>query len=268
MGSVIARRLAAAGFGLRVWNRTAERARALGVGAVAETPTEATRGADVVLSILFGPDSVRAVYAQLEPAAGQVFCEMTTGGPEVVEELAPRIEAAGAELLAAPIVGSIPALEKGTALVLVGGSDSAFERVRSVLGAFGQPRHVGDRRQAEGLKLINNAMLGGSSLLAAELLAAASRAGLDRDVVFELLCRTMPYLEVRRRGYLDRAHQPPWFELRGMVKDLSLALQLGHRAGASMPAVALARELYQEAAQQHGHEEMTAVIERYLGDSA
>lgn len=266
MGSAIARRLAAAGFGLRVWNRTLERARALGVGAVAQTPLEATRGAEVVLSILFDPDSVRAVYEQLGPTAGQVYCEMTTGGPEVLEELAPRIEGAGAALLAAPIVGSIPALENGTALVLVGGSDSALERVRAVLGAFGQPRYVGDRRQAEGLKLINNAMLGGSSLLAAELLAAAGRAGLDREAAFELLCRTMPYLEVRRRGYLDRTHRPPWFELIGMVKDLSLALELGHGAGASMPAVALARELYQEAAQRHGDEEMTAVIEWYLGD--
>ncbi len=263
MGAAIARRVAGAGFPLRLWNRTPDRARAVGVGEVAATAREAAAGADVVLSILFDPASVEAVYAGLEPRAGQVFVEMSTAGPEVLERLAPGLQAHGAELLAAPVVGSIPAVEQASALILVGGDAAAFERARPVLAAFGQPEPAGSRREAAALKLLNNAMLGVCSLAAAELMAAATRTGLDRDAAFRILCRSMPYLQARRRGYLEGSHDRPLFALAGMVKDLTLALDTGRRAGAAMPVTALSRELYAQAEPQHGREEMTAVIERY-----
>jgi 3-hydroxyisobutyrate dehydrogenase-like beta-hydroxyacid dehydrogenase len=263
MGTAIARRLADAGFGLTLWNRTLEKAHAVGAGTVAATPAEAAAGADVVLSILYGPESVREVSTSLRPAAGQVFVEMSTSGPDVVEELAPRVEAAGASLLAAPILGSLPAIAQGTALILVGGDTAAFERVEPVLAAFGQPTPAGSRRDAAGLKLVSNAMLGVVNAAAAELLAAGRREGLDPEAVFKLLCRTVPYLEVRRRGFLERVHEPPLFQLEGLVKDLDLALEAGHESGAVMPIVMQIRELYAAAVPEHGREEMTALIERY-----
>jgi 3-hydroxyisobutyrate dehydrogenase len=263
MGSAVARRLHAVGHEVSVWNRTAERARAVGVGRVAATPEEAASAAEAVFSVLFGPDSVREVYGRLGPARGQVFADMTTGGPEVLDELAPRLEAAGAELLATPILGNPNTVAAGGALVLVGGHPAAFERLRPALEAIGQPELLGSRRDASGLKLIANAMLGACSAVTAELLATAGRAGLDPEATFKLLARTMPYIEARRRSYLEGVHQPAMFELSGMVKDLSLALDLGHRAGAAMPLTAVARETYAAAEPAHGGQEMTAVIERY-----
>jgi 3-hydroxyisobutyrate dehydrogenase/2-hydroxy-3-oxopropionate reductase len=264
MGAAIARRLQTAGFELTLWNRTAERARAVGVGRVATDPGEAVAGAEVILSILFGPESVRETYARIEPQAGQVFVDMTTSGPDVLEELAGRLESAGASLLAAPILGSIPAIEQGTAVIVVGGEEGAWQRARPVLEAFGQPEHVGRRRDAAGLKLMNNAMLAVYSAAAAELLAAARREGLDPEAVFRLLTRAVPYLEARRRGYLERDHSNPIFEVKGMIKDLDLALGLGHAAGAAMPAVAEVRELFGLAAYEHEDDEITAVMEVYL----
>ncbi|HZU17211.1 MAG TPA: NAD(P)-dependent oxidoreductase [Candidatus Dormibacteraeota bacterium] len=268
MGSVIARKVAAAGFPLRLWNRTPERARAVGVGEVARTPGEAVAEAEVVLSVLYGPDAVRQVYGALTGSRGQVYVEMSTAGPAVAEELAARLAESGAELLVAPILGTPLAVEQGSALVLAGGEDGAFERAREVLAAFGQPEHVGGRGDAAGLKLVVNAMLGGCNLLAAELLSLAARAGLDREAAFRLLCRLVPGLQVRRRSYLEGVHEPPLFTLDGLVKDLTLALDLGRAAGAPLPVTALARELCAEAALDHGHQEMSAVIERYPGSGA
>ena len=73
----------------------------------------------------------------------------------------------------------------------------------------------------------------------------------------------MPYLQARRRGYLEGSHENPLFELSGMVKDLDLALELGRQSGAAMPVVAQARELYAMAEPEHGRQEITAVIETY-----
>ena len=262
MGAAIARRLAAASFDLTLWNRTRERAEAVGVGRMAGSPAEAAGGADVVLSILFGPESVREVLGGLRPR-GQLVVDMSTAGVEVLEELAPALEADGSSLLAAPILGTIPAIEQGTALILVGGDPAAFDKARPVLEAFGQPEHAGSRRQAAALKLLNNAMMAGCALVAAELLAAAHREGLDPEAAFRTLCRTMPYLQARRSGYLERDHSRLTFQLSGLLKDLDLALQAGHAAGAAMPVIAQARELYAEAAAERGGEELTAIVERY-----
>jgi 3-hydroxyisobutyrate dehydrogenase-like beta-hydroxyacid dehydrogenase len=261
MGAAIARRIQAAGHELTLWNRTADRARAVAVGRVASHLQDAVSDAEVVISILFGPDSVRETYRRLEPRRGQVYVDSTTAGPEVHEELAPWLEAAGASLLAAPILGSIPAIEEGGALILVGGDASAFQTARPVLEAFGKPDYMGSRREAAGLKLLNNAMLGVCTAAAAELLATASREGLDLESAFRLLARSVPYLAVRRRGFLERDHSRPIFEVGGMVKDLDLALGLGHGAGAAMPTVAQVRELFGLAAPEHGGEEISSVIE-------
>lgn len=263
MGAAIARRLAGAGLDPILWNRTLDRAQAVGVGRVTASAAGAAAEADLVLSILFDAASVREVYGGLRPRPGQLFVEMSTAGPEVVEEIAGPLEAAGAGLLGAPILGSVPAIEQGRALILAGGDADLFERARPVLAAFGQPELGGSRPEVAALKLINNAMLHACSLVAAELMATARRAGLDPARTFGLLCRTMPYLRARSRGYLERSYDEPTFELSGAIKDQGLALELGRRHGAAMPVLGLSRELYALAEPAHGGDEFTAVMEAY-----
>jgi 3-hydroxyisobutyrate dehydrogenase-like beta-hydroxyacid dehydrogenase len=263
MGAAIARRIAQDGHDLTLWNRTRERAEAVGVGRVADSPEAAADGAEIVLTIVFDAPAVRELYARLRPAAGQVLVEMSTAGPGVLEDVAPAVEAAGASLLACPIVGSVPAIEDGSAVLLAGGDAAALERARGVLGSFGRPEHVGTRTEAASLKLITNAMLGAVNVAAAELLSAADAAAVPKESAFWLLCRLVPYLTVRRRGLLDHDHDNPLFELRGIRKDLDLMLQMGHDAGAALPVAGLARELYGAAEPAWGGKEMTAVIERY-----
>lgn len=259
MGAPIARRLAAAGFELALWNRTPEKARALGVGGVEESPGAAAAGAEVVLSIFTDAAAVREVYRRLEPGEGQVFVEMSTAGPEVLDELAERF----AHLVAAPIVGSIPAVEQGKAMILAGGEASDVDRAKPVLAAFGEPQYVGSRREAAGLKLLSNAMLALWSAGAAELMVGARRAGLDPEAAFGLLQRQIPYLQARKASYVEGRHAPAMFFLRDMVKDVDLALEFFHAGGASTPGLALARELYAAAVREHGEAELSAVIERF-----
>jgi 3-hydroxyisobutyrate dehydrogenase len=262
MGAAIARRLAAAGHELVLWNRTVERAREVGVGRVAGSVEEAVTGAEIVLSILYDAGAVLDVLGRVRPQ-GQLFVDMSTAGPDAAEQLAERLETAGSRLLAAPILGSVPAIEQGSALILAGGEREAFESARSVLEAFGQTEYAGTRRAAAELKLLNNAMLASVSLAAAELLAAAEREGLDAKTLFRLLTRMVPYLQARSRSYLDRDHSSTLFEVGAIVKDLDQALEVAHAAGAAMPVSGQARELYGLVAGEHGHDEMTAVIELF-----
>jgi len=263
MGGAMARRLKSQGHDLTLWNRTRERAEALGVGRVAATPAEAAESADVVISMLTDADAVRAAYlgegGAATAARGQVFVEMSTAGPEVAADIARQVERAGAQFIATPVLGSIPAVEAGTLTVLAGGDDAAIDRALPVLEALGEVRRVGEIANAAALKLVANTMLAGTSALAAELMAAGTSGGLAADDVFWAVCRLAPYLSSRRAGFVEHRYEPVNFALRDAVKDLRLAIELYRRSGAATPLSAKTKELYERAAESAGELDMSAI---------
>jgi 3-hydroxyisobutyrate dehydrogenase-like beta-hydroxyacid dehydrogenase len=267
MGGAMARRLRSQGHELTLWNRTRERAEALGVGKVAATPAEAASQAEIVISILTDPDAVRKTYfgegGAAKAARGQVFVEMSTAGPDTAKEVAAAIEGAGAQFVEAPVMGSIAAVEAGTLVVLTAGNKAAIERARPVLQALGEVRRVGELGSAASLKLVSNSMLAGVTALAAELQAAGTRAGLDAEEVFYVIARIAPGLNIRKAGFVEHRYEPVTFALRDLVKDLRLATDLYERTGARTPLTNKAKELYEQVAKSAGELEMSAIATLY-----
>jgi 3-hydroxyisobutyrate dehydrogenase-like beta-hydroxyacid dehydrogenase len=267
MGSAIARRFAATSVGLVVWNRTRSRAEEVGAGTIAATPADAVARVDVVLTSLTGPDALRATFGgptgALAGARGQSFVEMSTVGPDVLEELAPLVARTGSTLIDAPVIGAPPAVLQGAELVIAGGERADVERVRPVLERLGELRHVGPFGSGARLKLIANSMLGALVLIAAELETAGKSAGLDPAATFDVLTRFVPSLAIRRAGYLEDRHQPTMFALRDLRKDLDLALSALHRVDAHVPITALVREWVGEAAAADADLDISAVTRRY-----
>jgi len=247
MGSAIARRLAGAGRELTLWDRTADRATALGLGRVAASPAEATRDAEFVISSLTGPEAVRATYlgpaGALAMAHGQLFIEMSTAGPDVEAELGPLVAASGSHLVDATIVGAPPIVERGEAAILIGGDSADVERAKPIVEHLGTVRHAGRPGNGARLKLVANSMLALVTAGAAELQHAGESAGLDPGDVFWILARMVPSLEVRRAAYVEGELQVTMFALHDLRKDLDLALELFHAEDAPVPMTALAREL-------------------------
>ena len=272
MGGAMARRLKSQGHELTLWNRTRERAEALGAGAVAATPAEAAKQAEIVISSLTDPDAVRKTYfgegGAAKAAQGQVFVEMSTAGPEVAKEVAAAIESVGAQFVEAPVIGSIAAVEAGTLVVLAAGNAAAIERARPVLQALGEVRRLGALGSAASLKLVANSMLAGVTALAAELQAAGARAGLDAEDVFYVIARLAPALNMRKAGFVEHRYEPVTFALRDIVKDLRLATDLYGRTGATTPLTTKAKELYELAAKSAGQLEISAIATLYEHQSA
>jgi 3-hydroxyisobutyrate dehydrogenase-like beta-hydroxyacid dehydrogenase len=267
MGGAMARRLESHGHQLTLWNRTRERAEALGVGRVASTPAGAAESAEVVISILTDADAVRAAYlgegGAAKAAKGQVFVEMSTAGPGITTEIAPHIEKAGARLLEAPVLGSIGAIEAGKLVILAAGDRDAIERARPVLEVLGEVRVVGDLGSAASLKLVANSMIAGVNALAAELQSAGTAAGLEAEDVFSVLSRVAPVLIPRKAGFIEHRYEPVTFALRDAVKDLRLASKLFKRTGATTPLSAKTKELYEKAAESAGELDMSAISTLY-----
>src|SRR5258708_2628028 len=122
MGGAMARRLDSAGLDVTVWDRTRSKADALEVGRVADSPADAVRGAEIVISMVTGPQAVHDVYfgpaGVFEAGAGKTIVEMSTAGPGITEELADAAIRVGAKLIQAPVIGSVPAVSSGTLVIL------------------------------------------------------------------------------------------------------------------------------------------------------
>jgi 3-hydroxyisobutyrate dehydrogenase-like beta-hydroxyacid dehydrogenase len=267
MGGAMARRLKSQGHELTLWNRTRERAEALGVGKVGSTPAEAAQDAEVVISMLTDAEAVRAAYlgegGAVHAARGQVFVEMSTAGPDVSTEIAPRLEKSGARYVEAPVLGSVPAVEAGTLVVLAAGDEVAIERARPVLEALGEVHRIGGLGSAASLKLVANTMIAGVNAMAAELVAAGTNAELNADDVFWVLSRMAPILNTRKAGLVEHRYEPVNFALRDGVKDLRLAIELYRKTGSTTPLAVATKELYERAAQSVGDLDLSAIASLY-----
>jgi len=270
MGAAIARRLKTGGFEVSVWDRKKSKAEALDVGRVAESPADAARAAEFVISSLTGPQALSDVYygrtGVLAGAAGKTVVEMSTTGPAAGQELAKATAQSGATLVQAPVMGSVPAVDSG-ALVILASADRVddLERVRPVLQRLGEVHYAGAIGSAPALKLVANSMLAIASAAAAELMAAGTRHGLDPAQVFWVLTRVVPGLKVREAGFLQDVHEPAMFAVRDLLKDLDLGLAMYQPP---VPFTFLARQLFAAVAARTPDLDISAIVNEYAKEEA
>jgi len=274
MGGAIAQRLKTVGFDVSVWDRTKSKAEALQVGPVVDSPADAAREADVLVSMVTGPQALRDVYfgptGVFAAGADSAIVDMSTVGPAAAHELAEAAALKGARLVEAPVIGSIPAVNSGTLLILAGAAlVEDVEAVRPVLQQLGEVQYVGDIESAATLKLLANSFLGIVSAGAAELMAAGRAQGVDPEQIFNVLSRIAPGLKVRKAGFVGNTDQPPLFAVRDIFKDLDLALALYQRApgkGSRVPLTAMSRELFAGVAARKPDEDISAIVTAYSSD--
>jgi len=229
MGSRIARRLIDAGHELTVWNRTAEKAEVLGVP-VAGSPAEAASRAELVITMVADPPALQAVTEGpdgVAAGAGEntTVIEMSTVGAAAIERLGSAVRA---DLLDAPVLGSLSEAESGTLSIFVGGDEDVFERRRELLEALGKPIYVGPSGSGAAAKLVANSTLITIIGALGEALALADALGLPREKAFEVLGTTALAAQAeRRRPALESHDYPPRFPLRLARKDADLIAELG-----------------------------------------
>jgi len=272
MGAAMARRFHHQGYEVRLWNRTRSRAEQLGIGEVFDTPVQAVDGAELAISMLTDSAAVREAYLGERGAAqatgAPIYVDSSTVDPTTHQQIAQVLAQRGSSFLEAPVVGSVPAVESGKLLILAGGDEITLERIRPLLEVLGEVRYIGPLGSGASLKLVANSMLGITSAAAGELLNAGLRGGLDRQRVWEILTRFVPYLDARRAGYLEGRYDPPMFRLADLLKDLKLAQRLYGEVGIDTPLTYTTRELVERAATEHGEQDIAAIAELWREPAA
>ena len=253
MGGGVARRLLAAGHELHGWNRTPEKAAPLVAEGLVleESPRAVAEQADVVFTMVTNVPALRAVaegedgiIAGLGP--GKVWVDMTTAAPAVSRELAERVRETGADMVDAPVSGSVSTLEEGRLSIMVGGNEEAFRRVEPILLDIGpKVTRVGDNGQALLLKIAINLSLHVQMVAFCEGLLLAEKDGIDREVALDVMLGSViasPMLKYRAPFILDMPDEA-WFNVNMMQKDMLLALEAGRQLDVSMPTTAITNEL-------------------------
>ena len=273
MGSRIAGRFLDGGHEVVVWNRTAARMEELGsFGAQpAETPAEAARRAEAVVTMVADPPALREVTEGPAGVAAGVgssatVIQMSTVGPEAVTRLA-SVLPEGANLLDAPVLGSVAEAESGSLQVFMGGPQDLVARWTPLLSALGRPIHLGPLGAGTAAKLVANSTLFGVLGVLGEALAMATRLGLSSEAAFEVLSATPLAAQVeRRRPSIESGEYPTRFSLSLARKDADLILGAADAEGARLRVGAAAREWLAEAEEAGwGDRDYSSVLAHILG---
>jgi 3-hydroxyisobutyrate dehydrogenase-like beta-hydroxyacid dehydrogenase len=242
LGTALAERLLAGGWGVTGYDRDPERLAALGRlgGRPVASPREVVGAGDRLVFSLPTTEVVEAVLAGLEPVLrpGLVIVDTTTGDPERTAALGARLGARGIAYLDATVSGSSAQVRAVDAVLMVGGERAAFDACLDLFRCFArQWFHVGPCGAGARLKLVVNLVLGLNRAVLAEGLAFARACGVDPAVALELLRAGAAYSRVmdtkgRKMVEEDFTCQA---KLAQHLKDVRLILSAGRRAGAYLP---------------------------------
>ncbi len=278
MGWPMAANLVKAGFAVTVMDavpgRAAKFAAEVG-GAAAEDVAQAVAGADAVVTILPTSKHVAAVVAEIKPhlAAGALVIEMSSGVPGVTRQLAAELAAQGAAMVDCPVSGGVPRARTGDLAILAGGEPAQIDRAEPVLTAMGTSIHrCGGIGAGQAMKALNNLVSAGGFLIGIEALLVGQQFGLDPAMMVDVLNASTGMNNSTQKKFkqfvLSRRFDSG-FGLDLMVKDLTIALEVGRDAGLPTPFAALCREMWASAAALLGpgqdHTAVAQLSERLSG---
>jgi 2-hydroxy-3-oxopropionate reductase len=204
-----------------------------------------------VEAVLFGRDGVAG---GIRP--GSIVVDMSSISPLATKEFARKLTTIGVKMLDAPVSGGQVGAEKATLSIMVGGQREVFRQVKPYFETMGSNIvHVGDNNgDGQTCKVANQILVALTIEAVGEALLFASKAGADPAKVREALLGGFAQsriLELSGERMIERRFEPG-FRIRYQQKDLNVALQSARSLGLSLPATAIAQEMFNAAVAQGG----------------
>ena len=257
MGYPMAGHLAKAGHDVTVYNRTAAKAEkwvAEFGGKAAATPKEAAVGQEIVFACVGNDDDLRSITlneggAFAGMSEGALFVDHTTASAEVARELSGAAKALNLGFMDAPVSGGQQGAENGALTVMIGGSQTDFDRAAPVIDVFARAcTLMGDVGAGQLTKMVNQICIAGLVQALSEGLSFARAAGLDAHKVVDVISKGAAQswqMENRYKTMLADEFEHG-FAVDWMRKDLSICLTEARKNGSSLPITAAVDQLYSE----------------------
>jgi 3-hydroxyisobutyrate dehydrogenase len=283
MGWPMAALLHKAGYPLQIIDASADRAKAFAKeigGTVAASNRALAAASDIIITILPTSAIVQAVLESPEGVlAGlrkdAVVVEMSSGVPTITRTLAEQVAVAGAHMVDAPVSGGVPRAKTGELAIMFGGSEAILERIRPVLSCMGTSiTRTGDVGSAHAMKALNNLVSAGGFLIGVEALMIGKRFGLDPSAMVDVLNSSTGMnnsTQKKFKQFVLSGQYNAGFGLDLMVKDLSIALEIGRDTNTPTPFSSMCREMWASCAAMLGpgqdHTAIAKLTETLAGDT-
>jgi len=252
MGGNMVARLLEKGHTVTGYNRTKSKAQWLIDRGMkwADSPRAVAAASDVIFTMVTNAAALAAIHDGQEGllavlSAGKFLIDMSTVSPDVSRALAERVRAKGADMIDAPVSGSVITLQQGKLSVMVGGRKETFERLKPLLLDIGpKVTYVGDNGVALAMKIAVNLSLAVQMLAFSEGVLLAEKSGIAREVAVDVLVHSAiasPMIQYRGPFVLQQPEEA-WFDVNMMQKDMLLAMDLGRKLNVPVPTTALTNE--------------------------
>ena len=252
MGSQMVARLLDNGHGVTGYNRTRAKANWLIDRGMkwADSPRAVAAAADVTFAMVTNVAALHAVadgphgiVAGLGP--GKVFVDISTVSPAASRAVAARVREKGADMVDAPVSGSVITLQEGKLSVMVGGRRETFERLKPLLLDIGpKVTYVGDNGLALSMKIATTLSLAVQMMAFSEGVLLAEKSGIARETAVDVLTHSAiasPMIQYRG-PFVLRMPEEAWFDVNMMQKDMLLAMELGRQLNVPLPTAAVSNE--------------------------
>ena len=253
MGAPIASNLLKAGFGLRVYNRTASKAAPLTAkgATLAASPADVTQPGGIVLTMLADDRALEEICL-----AGQSFVErlgpggihisLSTISPVTARRLAEHHAKHKVDYIASPVFGRPEAAAAAKLWICVSGLAAAKKRVQPILAAIGQGifDFGEDAGAANVVKLCGNFLVAASIETLAEMLTLAEKSGVSKKAVAEMIGKLSPLHSGYANQIADQKFEPAGFRLTLGLKDVNLIVQTAAASMTPMPLASLLHDRY------------------------
>jgi 3-hydroxyisobutyrate dehydrogenase len=270
MGQRMARRLLNHGFKLFAYDHTILKTAQLAASGAIVSPSlrQLARKSEVIISCLPNDEAVLSVYQGPEGILacanpGTIVIEMSTISPDTSRTIHRIGRERGIEVLDVAISGSTPAAEEGTVTLLGGGDASTFDACKPIFSVLAKQYFLlGPSGSGTTMKLVVNLLLGVNMQAIAEAVAFGEKAGLNRDLLLEVLAKTAVVSPAHQNKLIRAEHDDysPQFPIRLMNKDFRLILDKAAELGAPMPVTASAFQINAGRTSVNNQEDFSSVI--------
>ncbi len=267
MGAPMAKNLHRHGLLEAVWNRSRDKAQALGAELACQSPVPLADFAalvDVVVVCVSADADVREVIEGMAPGLrpNALVVDCSTVSAETARWAEKFLAARGAQFLDAPVSGGVEGAQKATLAIMTGGEPAAFERAKPILCAMGKTiEHFGPAGAGQATKATNQIMCAGIIRACAEAMAFAGAHQLPLDRVVSTLGAGAgsSWYFVHRAPNMVRGSYPAGFRIKLHAKDLEICRDMAARFGVSLPVVdSMLAEYAELMAQGFGDEDISA----------
>jgi 2-hydroxy-3-oxopropionate reductase len=252
MGFPMAKNLLKAGYKLKVFNRSqdkAERLKEFGAD-ISTSIQDVVNNADIIITMLTDDAAVEKVMSSDEfiknIKSKAIVIDMSSINPIISKKYAEIFRKKNINYLDAPVSGGTIGAEEASLAIMVGGEESIFNKCFDLLKILGNPTLVGPVSSGQISKLANQIIVGITIGAVAEAVTLCEKSGTNPSKMIKALSggwADSKILQTHGKRMINKDFSPKG-KTSTQLKDMTNIINAGKAAELHLPISSLIKEMY------------------------